>query len=103
MTLGGIEPVTTLLMSKGLTLDGPCDVCELGKQKRVSFGIPVKERAKEILGLVHTDLLTVEQESIKGAKYAVMFTDDLSRFRFIYFLKKKSDTLAAMEQFMLDA
>jgi len=60
-----------------LTLRGKCDVCETGKHKHASFSLPAQNRSTEVLALVHSDLTTVEQLSMGGAKYAVLFTEDL--------------------------
>jgi hypothetical protein len=85
-----------------LTLKGKCGVCQLGKHKRVSFGTPAKDRASEVLGLVHSDLMTVEQLSLGGAKYVVVFTDDFSRYRCVYFMAHKSETLNKFRDYVSD-
>lgn len=47
-----------------------------------SFGTKSRERAKKPLELVHTDVLgPVEVESLGGARYAIGFTDDYTRWR----------------------
>lgn len=54
--------------------------------------------------MVHTDLAgPVATELIDGYKYVQSFTDDNSRAVFVYFLKKKSDTVQATEKFLADA
>ena len=57
-------------------------------------------RAKAPLQMVHTD--HVATESIDGFKYVQSFMDDYSGAIFVYFLKTKSDTVQAKEQFLAD-
>ena len=40
--------------------------------------------------------------STEGFKYAIVFTDDFSGITCVYFLKSKSDTVAATEKFLAD-
>ena len=83
-----------------LVLKGKCGVCEMGKHKRISFSTSAKDRATEVLGLVHSDLMTVEQMSLGGAKYVVIFTDDFSRYRSVYFMTNKCDTLGKFQDYV---
>jgi len=41
----------------------------------------------------------VKQASISGRKYLVTFIDDFSRYVWIYFMKKKSETLSKFKVF----
>ena len=53
--------------------------------------------------LVHTDLAAPFNSVAKdGFKYSLSFVSDHSGVIFVYFLKQKSDTLAATEQFLSD-
>ena len=46
---------------------------------------------KDILELVHTDICRpMQTRSLGGAYYFLLFTDDCTRFSWIYFLSKKS-------------
>lgn len=65
-----------------------CDGCVLGKQQRVSHPENVKV-ADQPLDLVHVDLGEMNERSIGGAKYFLMFKDDYSHFRTVYYLKSK--------------
>jgi hypothetical protein len=88
----------------GLGADGACDICQAGKHSHASFSTPVVERAAERLGLVHTDLCgPMEVESVGRSRYAICFTDDKTRFRWVYFLKQKSDAAGALESLLEDA
>ena len=79
-----------------------CDVCQVSKHKRHSFPSESNYRAKQKLELVHTDLLTVDTPSMGSNRYAIIFTDDFTRMRWVYFMKSKSDTLSCMKQLHKD-
>ena len=50
------------------------------------------ERTSELLGLVHTDVYgPVTTEARGGYSYFITFTDNLSRFGYIYLMKHKSE------------
>ena len=88
---------------KGLGGPGKCDTCEVGKHSHASFPGSAEHRAKVPLERVHTDVLgPIEVKSLGGAEYAVMFTDDATRWRMVYFMKRKSDVLDCMKQYVLD-
>jgi hypothetical protein len=60
-----------------------------GKAHRLPFGTRAKTtKAGE---RVHTDVCGPFQESMSGFKYFVLFKDDYTKFRTIYFLKEKSE------------
>lgn len=53
-----------------------------------------ERRASKALQLVHTDLCgPMENASIGGSKYFMLFVDDYSRKQSIYFLKNKNEAL----------
>ena len=55
------------------------------------------------LELVHTDLAgPIDPVSREGFRYSIAFTDDYSGAVFVYFLKSKSDTVAATQKFLAD-
>jgi hypothetical protein len=87
---------------KGLALAGKCDTCEVSKHAHQSFPRQAEHRATAPFELVHTDVVSVEQESLGGARYAVLFTDELTRWRHIYFMSAKSETLACLQRFQKD-
>ena len=56
-----------------------------------------------LLQLVHSDLAgPITPGSKEGHKYAMIFVDDYSGAFGVYFLKNKSDTIRATEQFLAD-
>lgn len=94
---------------EGMTIKGkiekpmkPCEVCIQGKFVQSRNKEP-DARAKEVLGLVHTDLAgPIDPISKDGHRFALSFTDDFSSAVFVYFLKNKSDTVFATEKFLAD-
>ncbi|EWM20124.1 retrotransposon unclassified [Nannochloropsis gaditana] len=88
---------------KGIKKPGVCGTCERAKQTKRSFGTKSRERAKEPLELVHTDVLgPVEVESLGGARYAIGFTDDYTRWRVVYPMKHKSESLDCLKRYIQD-
>jgi len=74
-----------------------CVSCLDGKQKRFPFS-HTGTRRSELLELVHSDLhgpLPVRTQS--GYQYWITFIDDMSRFRRVYLLKKKSEAFDAFK------
>ncbi|PIK61473.1 hypothetical protein BSL78_01598 [Apostichopus japonicus] len=82
--------------------DVSCNVCVEGKfvntRNRES-----DKRANSPLELVHTDLCgPINPIAKDGFKYAMSFTDDYSGLVFVYFLRSKSDSVTAFNQFLAD-
>lgn len=76
-----------------------CDVCIEGKMIESRNRNP-DARAAKPLELVHTDLAEpIDLSSREGFRYSIAFTGDYSGAIFVYFLKNKSDTVAATEKF----
>jgi hypothetical protein len=77
-----------------------CGACIQGKQHRIPSRDPMT-RATTKLGLIHVDLggggnIT---PSVGGAKYYMIITDDLTRYRWVYFLKYKSEASEKLKDF----
>lgn len=82
-----------------------CDICQLGKHTRASFGKRNSTigRATKPLELVHVDLIgPIEVTSLGGARYAIVFTDDYSKWRTIYFLRDKSEGIIKLRAYLND-
>ena len=77
-----------------------CEGCVEGKMARQPFH-PVGEiRSKRPLELVHTDVCTMDSESLGGSKYFVTFIDDYSRCCAVFFMKHKSEVPEKFKQFL---
>ena len=58
------------------------------------------ERASDLLEIIHTDLCgPMRIEARGGYRYFLTFTDDLSRYGYIYLMKHKSETFEKFKQF----
>ena len=58
------------------------------------------ERAKEILGLIHTDVCGPFSTSARGGYlYFIIFTDDFSRYGFVYLMRHISESFEKFKEF----
>nr|GEY60054.1 retrotransposon protein, putative, Ty1-copia subclass [Tanacetum cinerariifolium] len=65
--------------------------CIIGKMACKPFPHQVK-RAKDLLGLIHTDVCGPFRTMIReGASYVITFTDDFSRYGYVYLMKHKHE------------
>nr|GFB47930.1 retrotransposon protein, putative, Ty1-copia subclass [Tanacetum cinerariifolium] len=74
-----------------------CVSCMSGKMARKPYTHQV-ERAKDLLGLIHTDVcgpFKIRQ----GASYFVTFIDDFSRYGYVYLLKHKHEVFETFKLF----
>lgn len=76
-----------------------CEPCQLGK----SLKLPFKNKVKRLSApgeFIHSDVCgPMPVESVNGARYYVLFKDDSSGFRYVYFLKHKSDVTDKFMEF----
>ena len=73
--------------------------CLLGKMTKSSF-IEKGERDNELLGLVHTDVCgPISTSARRGYVYFITFIDDLSRYRYVYLMKHKSESFEIFKWF----
>ncbi|GKA15609.1 retrotransposon protein, putative, ty1-copia subclass [Tanacetum coccineum] len=76
-----------------------CKSCIIGKMMHKPFPHQM-ERAKDVLGLIHIDVCgpfrTVSRE---GASYFVTFTDDFSRYGYVYLMKHKHEVFKTFKVF----
>src|SRR3954466_15232400 len=76
-----------------------CEACLMGKMTKTPF-TSVMERATEFLEIIHTDVCgPMSIASRGGYLYVLTFTDDLSRYGYIYFMKHKSETFEKFKEF----
>ncbi|GJS47786.1 retrotransposon protein, putative, ty1-copia subclass [Tanacetum coccineum] len=74
-------------------------LCLSGKMARKPYSHQV-ERAKDLLGLIHTDVCgPFRIVSRQGASYFVTFTDDFSRYGYVYLLKHKHEVFETFKVF----
>ena len=76
-----------------------CEPCLLGKMTKTPFSRTM-ERATNLLEIIHTDVCgPMSVEARRGYRYVLTFTDDLSRYRYIYLMKHKSETFEKFKEF----
>ncbi|GKA89761.1 zinc finger, CCHC-type containing protein, partial [Tanacetum coccineum] len=88
-----------LLNSIDIESLGKCVSCLSGKMARKPYSHQV-ERAKDLLGLIHTDVCgPFRIVSRQGASYFVTFTDGFSRYGYVYLLKHKHELFETFKLF----
>src|SRR3954462_3098691 len=76
-----------------------CEPCLMGKMIKTPFS-RIMERAADLLEIIHTDVCGPMSVSMRGGyRYFLTFTDDLSRYGYIYLMKHKSETLEKFKEF----
>nr|GEU43244.1 hypothetical protein [Tanacetum cinerariifolium] len=76
-----------------------CVSCLSGKMARKPYSHQV-ERAKDLLGLIHTNVcVPFKIFSRQGASYCVTFTDNFSHYGYVYMLKHKHDVFETFKVF----
>ena len=71
----------------------------MGKMIKTPFNGVVK-RATELLKIIHTDVCgPMSTTARNGYLYFVTFTNDLSRYGYIYLMKQKSETFEKFKEF----
>ena len=77
-----------------------CEACILGKQHRLSFGTRMTTTVKTG-ELIHADVCgPMQEDSFRGYRYFVMFKDDFSKYRDLYFMKQKSEVAEKLKYFL---
>jgi len=76
-----------------------CEACLLGKMTKTPFtGFP--ERAVDLLELIHTDVCGPTSTTARGGfQYFITFTDDFSRYGYVYLMRHKSETFEKFKEF----
>ncbi|GJT20307.1 retrotransposon protein, putative, ty1-copia subclass [Tanacetum coccineum] len=76
-----------------------CESCLSGKITKKPFPHS-NERAKDILGIIHTNVCgPLRHVSRQGASYFITFTDDYSRYGYVYLLKHKHEVFETFKVF----
>ena len=87
------------LESFDLKSDDSCELCLLGKMTKSPFTGSC-ERGQGLLDLVHTDVCGPFRVATRDAnRYYVTFTNDYSRYGYIYLIKHKSETFEKFKEF----
>ena len=76
-----------------------CESCLLGKMTKAPF-TRHSERASDLLGLIHTDVCgPISSISRGGYQYFITFTDEFSRYGYIYLMRHKSESFEKFKLF----
>ena len=58
------------------------------------------ERTKELLGIIHTDVCgPFSHEARGGYRYFITFTDDFSRYGYVFLMRRKSEAFEKFKEF----
>ena len=78
---------------------GTCEPCLMGKMTKTPFS-GTMERATDLLEIIHTEVCGPMSVDARGRyRYFLTFTDDLSRYGYIYLMKHKSETFEKFKEF----
>ena len=76
-----------------------CEPCLMGKMTKTPFS-GTMEQATDLLEIIHTDVCDPMSVDARGEyRYFRTFTDDLSRYGYIYLMKHKSETFEKLKEF----
>ena len=76
-----------------------CEACLLDKMTKTSFTGFLK-RASDLLELIHTDVCGPMSSTARGGfQYFIIFTDDLTRYGYVYLMKHKPETFEKFKEF----
>ena len=78
-----------------------CEACLMGKMTRKPFAaVAPSSRASGVLDLIHSDVMgPMEEASLSGSRYVLLFTDDRSRFKHCYILQQKSEVFEKFREY----
>eukprot|EP00171_Calliarthron_tuberculosum_P022031 IDg22031t1 len=77
-----------------------CIGCIMGKGHRSAIPKVSTRLTKDLLGLVHSDVIgPIEVDSVGGARYAITFIDDKSNWTVQYTMKRKSESLECFKRY----
>ena len=76
-----------------------CESCLLGKMTKLPF-TGKGERANGVLSLIHTDVCGPMSTSARGGyNYFITFTDDLSRYGYVFLMRHKSESFEMFKRY----
>ncbi|KAJ9542958.1 hypothetical protein OSB04_029464 [Centaurea solstitialis] len=76
-----------------------CESCLSGKMTKEPFNKD-NERASDLLEIVHTDVCgPFSHEAREGYRYFITFTDDFSRYGYVYLMRHKSESFEKFREY----
>jgi hypothetical protein len=80
---------------------GVCEGCILGKNPQDKFDKGKSQRASMPLDMMHSDLMgPFTHPYIRKVRFSLIFVDDFSCFKWIYFLRQKSEVFQHLKDFI---
>ena len=81
---------------------GFCEACVSGKSHRTPFTEGQRQRADELLGIIHSDLCgKLSSPSLAGAEYFLTFVDDKTHYVWTYVLRNKHEVFQVFKEWKL--
>ena len=76
-----------------------CESCLSGKMTKQPFNKD-NERANDLLEIIHTDVCgPFSHEARGGYRYFITFTDDFSRYGYVYLMRHKSESFEKFREY----
>ena len=99
--MASLEMVDGLILpNHDVSVNQPCPGCMCGKMQRSKFKLG-RTRATQIGQLIHSDVCgPMHIATPRGSKYFVLFTDDFSSYRTVFFLKQKSEVADSFKDYV---
>lgn len=83
----------------GEQVEQVCNNCLAGKQRRTPFPTEARERAADVLDLVHGDLCgPITPTMPSGGKYFLLLVDDKSRYMWLSLLGSKDQAASSIQR-----
>lgn len=80
-----------------------CEACKLGKQSKKTFPLRSTPRAQEVGERVHVDICgPIVTPSIANSHYFVLFKDECSGYRMIYFVNNRKEVFDTLRKAVVD-
>ena len=77
-----------------------CEACRFGKLHKLPFQKKSKNTTTEPGEVIDSDVCgPIPVQSLGGAKYYVLFKDDATNFRVVYFIRQKSEVYERFKEF----
>lgn len=76
-----------------------CEACIFGKQHKLPFKSNVRHQSEAGERILSDLCGPMEEPSVGGARYFILFKDECSSYRTVYFLKHKSDAIERFKEY----
>jgi hypothetical protein len=83
-----------------IALKHTCHSCSLSKATRLPLPKVAERKATRPFEHLHTDVWQARGRSLAGSRYAIIFVCEFTRYRRLYFLRKRSGAPDALELFV---